>query len=133
MNIDLPVWNDKITVREDIYNNIREQANTHLVKGLKIYDGYCRTQDAVLYEIFTEELEKIQTNLNIIAQENKEWAKIESEKLIDTGMNMLLYSNPSEYQATMILDLGGAIYGRNKHGDIDLIFIPTEQDPQSKR
>jgi hypothetical protein len=111
MNIDLPVWNDKITISKEIYDNIRKQANQGLIRACKIYDGYCKTQDAILYEIFTREITKIQTNLNIIAKENPVWAKEESEKLLDLGMNMLLYDNLSEYQVTMIMDLGSAING----------------------
>jgi hypothetical protein len=111
MNIDLPAWNDKITISKEIYDNIREQANQGLIRACRIYDGYCKTQDAVLYEIFISELDKIQTNLNIIAQENKEWSKIEAERLIALGMNMIEHGNPSEYQVSMIMGLGGYIGG----------------------
>lgn len=105
MEISLPKWQDKFE------NKISKLAYANLVadfnKAIKIYEGYCRTEDDVLYEVYSDLLDKIRPS--ILALNQVEWHELD---LMATKLAVAAEVSIGDgLKATFLYDLVAVIRG----------------------
>lgn len=110
MQIKLPSWKPeyKLQMTEQVYNQFLPAAQTLLDRALLIYQGYLKTGDPVLYEVFDEVMVELKPKCQILKW--AAWLELkEVANSLETAADAL--AGEDGYQATMLLDLAGCIRG----------------------
>lgn len=111
MQIQLPSWKPeyKPHMTKQAYSQILSEAQALLVRALEVYQGYLKTGDAVLYEVFDEVMVKLKPKCKLL-----KWAAwLELQRLSERLLNAAhaCADDKLPYRATMLYDLAGVMRG----------------------
>ena len=114
MKIDLPTWKPEYEphATEAAYNNILAEIKPLLDRCVQIYEGYLKTGDSILNEVFCEVAAKMWPKFRLLAAVGAQRELQSKSETLEKAAEIISRGDELPYKAVMLYAFAGVIRGR---------------------